>query len=350
MTRDSDEGRARRIVITRAGGGEAFSVERFEPERPGEGEVLVAVRAVGLNFADIFCRLGLYAAAPPFPFSPGFEVAGVVEAVGEGIESVQPGDGVIAVTRFGGYTTHLSASETRLRPLPEGWSFEEGAGFPVAALTAGYGLRHLGRVAAGETVVVTAAAGGVGTMACRLARAAGARVLGAVGSEGKRAAALEAGADEVVVSSRYEIWEEIRALTSGEGVDLILDSVGGVKLAEGYAQLRPEGRLVCYGFADLTPRSGRRNWPRLVWRYLRTPRFSPFDLVQRNRSVLGFNLVHLWDREQLFARATEELLAGGRADDVRPLIGKTFPFDQVAAAHAYLQSRRSVGKVVLTVE
>ena len=338
---------AQRVVITRAGGPEVLQIEPFEPAAPGPGEVALDVRAAGVNFADLFCRLGLYKAAPPIPFTCGFEVAGVVAATGEGVLEPPPGERVIAVLRFGGYASRVNVPAGQVKPIPAGWSFEQAAAFPVVFLTAWHGLVNLGRLAAGETVVVHSAAGGVGTAACQIARALGARVIGTVGSEEKRAAALRAGANEVVVSTGNDVWGEVRRLAGG--VDLILDAVGGPGLRRGYESLRIGGRLIVFGFAEMMPKGGRRNWPALAWRRLRTPRFSPFSLTFQNRTVAGFNLVHLFGRAELLGgawRRLEELATAGR---IQPVIGATFPLAEAPAAHALVQSRRSTGKVVLII-
>jgi NADPH:quinone reductase-like Zn-dependent oxidoreductase len=347
---------AQRIVITRPGGPEVLSLEKFEPSLPAAGEVVIDVAAVGVNFADVFCRLGLYSAAPPIPFTPGFEVAGVVTAVGEGVggghSEVAPpriGDRVMALTRFGGYVSRLNVPAEWTRPLPTGWSYEQGAAFPVVFLTAWHGLVNVGRLARGETVVVQSAAGGVGTAACQIARAFGARVIGTVGSEGKRQVALDAGADDVVVSRKYRVWREIDRLTGKAGVDLVLDAVGGRGLRHGYEQLNRGGRLVVYGFAEMMPRRGTRNWPLLLWRFLRMPRFGPFNMTSANRTVAGFNLVYLWKKPELFALALDALSEMITKGAIRPVVGATFPFDRVGEAHESLQSRKSTGKVVLCV-
>jgi NADPH:quinone reductase-like Zn-dependent oxidoreductase len=340
-------GAGERIVIPRVGGPDVLTPETFAPGAPGPGEVAIEVAAVGINLADVFCRLGLYKAAPAFPFSPGFEVSGVIRSLGDGVSALAVGDRVVAVTRFGGYTTHLVIGAEWVRPLPAGWSMEEGAAFPVVFLTAHHGLVTIGHLAAGETVVVQSAAGGVGTAACQLARALGARVIGTVGSEAKRAVALEAGAEHVVVSRDYDVWGEIDRLTGGTGVDVVFDAVGGPGLRRGFDALRPGGRLIVYGFAEMLPRGGRRNWPVLAWRYLRMPRFNPLQMTQSNRTVGGFNLVYLWGRPVLFTSAIGELMGMVARKEIRPVVGRTFPFARAGEAHAFLQSRRSTGKVVL---
>jgi alcohol dehydrogenase len=322
-------------------------VEAFDATSPGPGEVAIDVKAVGLNFADIFCRHGMYKAAPPLPFSPGFEVAGVVAETGDGASAFRTGDRVFAVTRFGGYTTRLHIGEEWVRPLPEGWSFADGAAFPVAYLTAYYGLVNLGRTAPGETVVVQSAAGGVGTAACALVRSLGGRVIGTVGSEGKKPVAEQAGAQDVIVDRDYRVWDAVSRLTDGRGVDVVFESVGGPQVRRGFEALRPGGRLLIYGYSQMIPGGARRNWPLLAWRYLRTPRFNPFRMTESNRSVAGYNIVHLWGQTELFRNAVSDLLARAERKEIRPFVGKTFPFHRVGDAQTFLQSRRSTGKVVL---
>lgn len=348
VTSTSPSPAPRHIVIPRAGGPGVLRVAPCVPRAPGPGEIAIDVRASGVNFADVFCRLGLYEAAPPPPFAPGFEVAGEVAAVGEGVTRWRRGDRVIAVTRFGGYATHLVVREAFAWPLPAAWSFVEGAGFPVVFLTAWYALVECGRLAAGETVVVQSAAGGVGLAACQLARARGAgRVIGTVGSAAKADVARAYGASEVAVSRRYDVWDEVAHSAGGAGVDLVLDAVGGRQLAQAYAALAPAGRLVCYGFAEMMPTGGLRNWPLLAWRWLRMPRFSPLRMVYENRSVTGFNLIHLWHRVALFEAAMRELGELAEAGRIRPLPTTEIPFDNAAEAHRRLQSRESTGKIVL---
>jgi NADPH:quinone reductase-like Zn-dependent oxidoreductase len=323
-------------------------MESFDPRPPGPGEVAIEVAAIGINLADVFCRLGLYDAAPPTPFTPGFEVSGVVTAVGEGVTGFAPGDRVFAVTLFGGYTSHLVIGEERVRRLPASWSFEEGAAFPVVFLTAYHGLVHIARLKEGETVVVQSAAGGVGIAGCQLSRAFGATVIGTVGSEAKRSVALEAGAGEVVVSRDYEIWDEIAHLT--DGVDVILETVGGSQMRRGFNSLRPGGRMLICGFSDMMQKGGARNWIKLAWRYLRTPWFNPFKLVPANRTLSGYHLVYLWDRVDLLESALQHMLQMVETGQLRPVVGETFPFEAAGEAQSYLQARQSIGKVILVRE
>jgi NADPH:quinone reductase-like Zn-dependent oxidoreductase len=341
---------ARAMVVTRHGGPDVLELQPAGVRSPGRGEVAVAVRAIGLNLADVYARLGLYAAAPAPPFVPGFELAGTVAAVGDGVRGLSAGTAVAALVRFGAYATRVVVPATLARPLPAGWDWATGAAFPVAFLTAWYGLHRLGRLAAGETVVVHSAAGGVGTAACQLARRAGARVIGVVGSEDKREVATAAGADEVLVSPRYRHWNEVDALTGGRGVDLVLDAVAGPVLRRGLERLRPEGRYVVYGFAELMPRGPRRWWPSLAWRALRTPRVRLFPLVARNRTIAGFNLVHLWERQEVLGEALDAMLAAAARDELRPVVHHRFPLAAAGAAQERLRSRGTTGKVVLTVE
>lgn len=338
---------AEQIVITRVGGPAVLQIRPCDVPPPGPGQVAVDVRAAGVNFADVYCRLGLYKAAPPIPFVPGFEVAGAVEAVGEGVTEYAPGDRVMAVSRFGGYASRLNARAEWTRPLPGDWSYEEGAAFPVVFLTAWHGLVHVGRLREGERVVVHSAAGGVGTAACQIVRALGGETIGTVGSKEKVPVALEHGAGHVLVAADYDVWDGIERITGGEGVDIVFDAVGGPGLRRGYEALREDGRLVTYGFASMMPKGGVRNWPRLAWQFLRLPRFSPLPMTFANRTVAGFNLVNLTNRPELFALEIARLLDLAGDGKLRPVVGRTFSFRDAPAAHEFIQTRRSTGKLVL---
>jgi len=343
--------------IDRAGSLDRLRLQSETLPDPGPGEARVAVHAVGLNFADIFACLGLYSATPKGPFVPGLEFSGVVEAVGPPVAggaagaTVKPGDRVFGLTRFGGYATLMNAGCRYLRPLPDDWSFEEGAAFPVQALTAWYGLVELGALEAGEVVLVQSAAGGVGLAALAILAARRARVVAVVGSEAKRGwlvAHRGLTAEQVIVRDRRTFGGDLdRALRAvgAKGFDLVFDAVSGPFFMPAYERLRPEGRLVVYGAADFMTPTSRPSYLRLFARYLRRPRLDPLRMVNTNRSVMGFNLIWLWDRAERMAAGFDVL--GGLGP---PFVGRSFPFADAPAAMRYLQSGESVGKVVLEVE
>lgn len=332
------------LVITRYGGPEVIEVQEKEVQPPGPGEVRVDVLAAGINFAEVFCRLGLYKLAPKPPFVPGFEFAGVVVDAGPGA-AWAPGDRVMGVSRFGSYAGGLTAQSDRLRAVPEGWSFAEAAGFPAAALTAAYGLLELGRLRAGERVLIHSAAGGVGSTAVQLARARGAYVVGTVGRAEKLPVLETLGVDLPLVRGGADWVSQVREHT-GE-LDIVFDAIGGAELRRGYRLLAPRGRLVSYGMGSMTPTGRRPNYLKLAWQVLRNPRISVFDLIGETRSVAGFNVLRLWDRLDVLGPYFDECVAHARAGELRTRMGEVAPYTEVGRLHAALQSGQTTGKLVL---
>lgn len=343
----------RQIVVHRAGGYGELRVEDRPDPAPGPGEVRVRVRAIGVNYADCVVRMGLYASAKQYvgwPITPGFEVAGEVDAVGAGVVGVAKGARVIALTRFGAYAEAIVAPAQQLAPMPAGWSFERAASFPVVHLTAWYALSRLCRLEPGARVLVHSAAGGVGGALVQLARIAGVRVAGVVGAAHKVAAAHQLGCELVIDKSHEPLWSAAERFAP-DGFDAVFDANGPETLRASYRHLAPEGRLVVYGFHGILPRrGGKPRWLPLLVGWLRTPRFEPFGLVEQNRSVLGFNLSFLFHRGELMRAGLEELLGQAAADRIAPVRIETFPFAHVAEAHAALESGRTVGKLVLVTE
>jgi alcohol dehydrogenase len=257
----------------------------------------------------------------------------------------------MALTRFGGYATSLNVDTRYLVPLPPGWTPAQGAAFLVQALTAWYGLVHLGRLSPDEVVLVHSAAGGVGVHALAMAGALGARAIGTVGHEDK-APFLEARGlprDRIIVRDESRIagqLDEALQASAAPGFDVVFDAIAGPYFLPALARLRPEGRYVLYGAADFMPSGSRPNWARLSWQYLRRPRLDPMKLIDRNRSVLGFNLIWLFERaDRLDASAAAAL----RLSAAPPHVGLRFSFDEVPRALRALQSGRTIGKVVVDV-
>ncbi len=358
-TREPPNPRTRSVWrIDRAGSLDRLTRRDEELPPPGPGEARVRVEAVGLNFADVFACLGLYSATPKGSFVPGLEFAGAVEALGPpagdsgGAPAVREGDRVFGMTRFGAYATALNASARLLRRIPDGWSAAQAAAFPVQGLTALYGLVELARVEAGERVLLQSAAGGVGLLALAILRSIGATPICVVGREEKRRFLIDergVAPDLAIVRDRRQFGDQIdRALAAAgaDGLDVVFDAVAGPYLRPAFERLRPRGRLVVYGAADFMPRGRRRLSPRLLLRYLRRPTIDPLSLMTDNRSVMGFNLIWLWNQASRLpdAFASLERLCPGP-----PLVGRRFPFDQTPAAMAWLKSGESVGKVVVEV-
>ncbi|PCC72761.1 NADPH:quinone reductase [Nannocystis exedens] len=340
----------RKVVISAPGGHERLTLVDTEAPRPAPGEVRIAVTAIGVNYADCVVRMGLYASAQEFvgwPITPGFEVAGVVDALGEGVTGLAVGAEVVAVTRFGGYASSLCVPAHRVFPVPPGLSLAEAAAVPAVYLTAWYALHALAHARKGETVLVHSAAGGVGGALCQFGRRAGCHVIGVVGGPHKVAAAAAAGADVVIDKSRTPLWPAVKAAAPA-GLDVACDANGPETLRHSYRHLAAGGRLIVYGFHTMLPRTGGKpNLLKLALGFVRTPWFSPLALTNENRGVLGFNLSYMFHRAPLLIEGMAAISAGLAAGELRPPPITTYPFEQVAQAHRDLESGRTIGKLVL---
>lgn len=340
----------RKVVVHGPGGLDRLRVEEHPTPEPGPGEVRVATRAVGVNFADLAVRMGMYTSAKVYvgwPITPGFEFAGAIDAVGADVSGWRAGDEVFGVTRFGGYASHVVVPAHQVRARPAHVPAEAAAGFPTVFLTAWYALHELAHPHPGDRLLVHSAAGGVGQALGQLGRLHGCRMVGVVNGAHKVAPAREAGFDAVIDKGAEDLWEHARAV-SPEGYAVVFDANGVETLRASFDALAPGGKLVVYGFATMFDRGGDRpSWPSLAWRWLRTPRFDPLQMTSSNRSVMAFNLSFLFPRADLLVPAMDELLTWLADGRVRPLATTAFPLDRVAEAHRALHSGETVGKLVL---
>ena len=341
----------RKVVIHSAGGHDKLALEEHPDPVAGEGEVLVRVAAAGVNFADTAVRMGLYESAKEFvgwPITPGFEVAGDVAAVGPGVTRWKVGDRVIAVTLFGGYASRVVVPEQQVFACPAALELAQAAGLPAVFLTAYYALFELCKLRPGATLLVHSAAGGVGGSILQLAKHAGMQTVGIVGSTKKVDTAMRMGATHVIDKSSENLWARAKELAPA-GYDAVLDANGAETLKQSYANVKSAGRLVVYGFHTMMPRSGGRpNWLRLAYDFLRTPRFNPFDMVTRNKSVMAFNLSYLFSERALLEEGMAHVLGLVRDDKlVLPDVTR-FPVDKVGDAHRAIESGTTVGMLVLT--
>ncbi len=336
------------IHIERTGPPEVLVERQVPAPEPGPDEVRIAVRAAGVNFADLLQRLGLYGGAPKRPYIPGFEVAGEVEAVGGAVEHFAIGDRVVALTRFGGYAQQVCAAQGNALALPPEIGFEEAAALPVNYLTAWICMITMGNLQAGERILIHAAAGGVGTAAVQLARNIGAECFATAGSDEKVEFVDALGADHPINYNTHDFVEEIRRIAGKRPIDLILDGVGGQTMRRSYDLLAPLGRLVSFGLSEAVA-GPARNLPRAFLAWWRTPRFNPIDMIGRNTGVFGFHLAHLHGKHRVVAEAFAEIVRRAQTGELKPIIARTFPMsaDGAAAAHRYLHERRNIGKVLL---
>jgi NADPH:quinone reductase-like Zn-dependent oxidoreductase len=337
------------VRIERHGGPDVLTERDIPLPDPGQGEVHLRAQAVGVNFADLMMRAGIYSTVPPRPYSPGFEVAGVVARVGPGVTEWREGDRAIALIRHGGYAHDLIVPVRNLFACPASLSPAEAAAVPVAFLTAWVCLFDAGNGKRGETALVLNAAGGVGSAAVQLAVQGGLRVFGTAGAPRKR----EFVTRELGAAACFDTggnWEEAILADGGPRcVDVALDALGGAATASCRRLLAPLGRLVFYGLSDAMP-GWRQNWLSMARAWLRTPRFHPLSLIEPNIGVFGVHLLHLQAKEEILRTRLEQIYQLVMDGAVRPVLDRTFPLDRAGAvaAHQYLHGRKVIGKVVLT--
>lgn len=335
----------RQVWIPKVGGPEVLELRESPDPEPAEGQVRIRVAAAGVNFADILARLGLYPDAPRLPAVVGYEVAGVVDRVGPGSDRFEEGARVVALTRFGGYSETVTVPAVQALPIPDALSFEMAAAIPVNYLTAWLMLVRLGAVRAGERVLVHAVAGGVGQAALQICRWRGAIVFGTA-SAAKHERLRELGVAHCIDYHTQDFEAEVRRLTGGEGVDIVLDAIGGESFRKSYRSLAPLGRLFLFGVSSFAPEK-RRNLLAALTGLLRMPSFRPIPLMHHNRGVFGVNLGRLWGRAALLRRMLEEIVARVGDGTFKPVVDRTFSFERAAEAHAYIQEHRNFGKVLL---
>lgn len=336
----------RQVWISRAGGPEVLEVREAPDPGAKAGEIRIRVEAAGVNFADIMARMGQYPDAPPIPCVVGYEVAGTVDQVGADVAGFAEGDPVVGFTRFGGYSDTVVVPAHLARKRPAGLDAVTAAAIPVNYATAWIMLVRLGNVGAGDTVLVHAAAGGVGQAALQICQWRGARVIGTA-SASKHARLREAGVAHCIDYTTQDFEREVMAYTGGKGVDIALDAVGGNSFRKSYRCLGPLGRLFCFGASSLST-GERRNLFAILRGLVAMPFYHPIPLMNANRGVLGTNMGHLWDVMDRLGGDMDQILALTAAETFAPVVDRTFPFAEAGAAHQYMQARKNFGKVLLT--
>jgi NADPH:quinone reductase-like Zn-dependent oxidoreductase len=340
----------RAVVITKHGGPDVLKVEERPDPDLGPGEVRIAVKASGINFADTMARSGVYPDAPSPPSVVGYEVAGEVESVGDGVEGFKVGDRVLAGTRFGGYAELVSVPANQVYALPKKLSFEQGAAVPVNYATAYAALVIMGGLKKGERALIHAAGGGVGISATQIAKTQGAEVFGTA-SGSKHDAIREQGVDHPIDYRTQDFEAEVMRITDGEGVDVVIDAIGPTSFRKSYRALRTGGRLIMYGASEL--QTGDTRDLRAVFKGLvrmpgaTMPWWKSMAVMNENKGVFGLNMLKWWDTEKSLDRALDPLLEGLEKGELVPVVAEAFPFDRAADAHRFIAERRNVGKVVL---
>jgi alcohol dehydrogenase len=315
-------------------------------ELPAPNEVTVQVKAIGLNFADIPAMQGLYSATPKGSFIPGLEFSGEIIAVGSEVREWKVGDKVMGATKFGGYVSHINIHHRYVIALPQSWRFEEGAGFLVQGLTAYYALTVLGSLQKEMTVLIHSAAGGVGILANRICKKWDAYTIGTVGNS-KKADFLrkEENYDSIIVRDDH-FYDKLKQALGDRPLLLVMECIGGKILMQGWKAMAPMGRMVVYGSASFASHTKKPDWLKLYWRYLKRPKIDPLRLPTQNKSLMGFNLIYLYEQTDMML----EMLNGLQALQLAPQhIGHVYDFKDMHSAIHLFQRGETVGKVVVTV-
>jgi NADPH:quinone reductase len=312
---------------------ESLVFEEIPSPTPGPDEVVVAVKATSVNFPDVLIIQNKYQVKPPLPFSPGSEVAGIVKAVGEGVTSVKPGDTVLAITAYGAFAEEVKTEARRLLAIPAGMDFATAAAFGLTYATSDHALRDRGALKAGETLLVLGAAGGVGLAAIEVGKALGARVIACASTDDKLAVCREHGADETINYATEDLRERIKALTHGNGADVVYDPVGGPYTELALRSIAWRGRLLVVGFAA-------GDIPKI-----------PLNLtLLKGCSIVGVFWGEFTRREpEPFAEGMRQLGRWWAEGKLKPHVSQTFPLERAADALTLMAGRKVTGKVVLTV-
>ena len=342
----------KKITIERPGGYRRLQIAEFPTPAPQKHEVLIEITAAGINFADIFIRLGLYKSAKEFvgwPITPGFEFSGKVLKCGQDVTDLNEGDRVFGLTRFGAYATHLCVPREQVFLISEDSKFtsDQWAAFPTVFLTAYHGLFQIFVLRPGMKILVHSAAGGVGGALLQLGKIGECQMTGVVGSTHKVNTAFDCGADHVIDKSQEDLWARAREICP-DGYDVVFDANGPATLKQSYSHLAPAGKLVAYGFHSmLSTYGGIPNYLKLAVQYFRVPRFNPLNMTNDNKSLMAFNLSFLFHRMDLLKEAMQDLLKWVEEGKIKAPAVQSFPFEKVADAHRTLESGTTVGKLIL---
>lgn len=333
--------------LSQHGPAESLTLQDMPEPVPGVGEVRVKVRRIGINYAEILSRRGQYRWAPPLPYVLGMEAYGEIEAVGEGVDR-SIGESVIAGWQHGSYAEKMIVPEYMALPAPVEFSPEENAAFIVNYMTAWVGLMKLARLQSSDAVLINAAAGGVGTAAVQLAKGLGCKVFGTASRPEKLLLLEELGVDYPINYQELDFSSVIRDVQQGGGVDVVLELVGGETFRKSRDLLNPFGKLVIGGMAGL--KWNKRNpltWPRLL---RNIPQVKLLQMAQNSTGLLATHIGYLIRHQQVVEAEWQALTAYVQAHNIRPVVSKVFPFEQLPQAHTFVESRQSYGKVVITLD
>lgn len=338
------------LVFQRPGGYNHVTIQESPDLHPGDGQVVINVKAAGVGYGDCIIRMGLYKSAQMhgYPITPGFEFAGTVAEIGANVFGFTVGQPVFGVSLFNGYATQVCIPAHQLFALPKELSTVQAAAFPASFATAWYAVVKLGQATKGMTALVHSAAGGVGMALVQILKASGCTVIGVVGSSKKVDAARLNGCDIIIDKSTEPLWPTVEQYAP-KGFDLVFDSNGMSTMKDGYRHLKLTGRLVTYGFASMLPKSGRLNFISLAIKFFKSPRFNPIRMAEHNKSVMAFNLSFLFDRKDILAEGMAYLMGALQHGAIKPLPVTEYAFAEYEKALRDIGSGKTVGKLALVI-
>ncbi len=334
----------KKIIYPKTGGVDSIEIIEENEPVPSDGEVVVRIHRSGINFADLMMRQGLYGSNPDYPFTPGYEAAGEVVSIGDGVDSIGIGERVLAMTGFGGYSEMVCLDANRVIPLPESVTYDQAAALPVTYGTAYHMLVYLGNLAEEDTVLVHHAAGGVGTAVAQICKAYGvSKVIGTASATKRKF--VESLGMHFVDSKSEDFVSACKSLTDGKGVHHAIDPVGGKHLMRSYKALRRGGKLYCFG-ASSAVKGEKRSMVTAMSMWASTPKFDPLKMMRSNKAVFGVHM-GLLDDESIFKGHLEALSSMLLEGQIDPIIDSIWRFEQVAEAQKHMHDRKNRGKILL---
>ena len=335
---------AYRVVITKAGGPNVLEIQEIAIPEPQPNEVCIQVHFAGINFADTLMRMGFYQPRPPFPFTPGYEVSGIIHSIGKDVQGFEIGQRVVGLMRTGGQASHVVADASRTLPIPDEISLEAAASMPVTYITAHHMLHHLGNLKQTDSVLIHGGGGGVGTAALQLCKWAGVSKVWSTASAAK-SDIIESYGATAIDRHNEDFVEIIRTATKKRGVDHILDPIGGGHLKRSLSVLAQGGKLYTYGMSSAAPSSKRSLWKAL--KALRSrPKFDPMLMMSRNQGVFGIHM-GTWNDEIVMQEQMENIIRGIKEGALTPIVDSIYDAKDVASAHQHIHDGKNIGKVLL---
>jgi NADPH:quinone reductase-like Zn-dependent oxidoreductase len=332
------------VLVKNGDANAAFEIREVPKPTPGTAEVLIKVVAFGLNFADVMARNGMYKEAPPLPAILGYDVAGYVEAVGAAVTSIKQGDRVVAMTRFGGYAEYAVTNASAVIEIPPHVDMAAATALATQFCTAYFAAAEMTNLHHGDKVLIQSGAGGVGSALIQFAKHKGCEIFSTAGSKEKLAYLSSLSVQHPINYRENDFEAIIKETTNGKGVDVIFDAVGGSSVKKGFRSLAAGGRLVCFGAADMSD----KNIFGKIKAAIAFGFYHPVMLMVPSKSIIGINMLRVADEKPaVIQRCLEAVVQLTRENVFNPVAGKVFKVAEIAAAHTYLETRKSIGKVVV---